>query len=476
VTPARSFGAYIRLERLSVDVYPLVYFSRRPDFGDHMLISTVLRSVKDYSIDPHACAYCAKCHFGCPTYEATQQEGFSARGKVQVAGGPALGRTGASGLLDSPRLLEYLDFCLRCYHCLDVCPAHIATVPIFEAIRFEVAREHPPPAYLRFLMRNVLPSRSITRNAAELGAIALQMLPFLARRVGLSAALENTIAQLPKDLRPASLQPSPGASFIAGRELPLPAGHGTRSKAMSAVLHQQLVAPPKLGRIGYFLDCLTDIHYPAAFAGTVWRLNSFGYEVVMKPDAGCCGASALNTGDEEAFKKMARAYARTFSGIGANRILFSNPTCYKTVKERYFEVLGDANGNLPEPVLDVELYNQMPPAPVHPAWRNITVAWHNPCALGFALGDKTSGANLLRKWGLNVSDAVVTEECCGYGGVFYLRYPKLAAELSAKKLRIWRDAGVDLVLTCSAGCIGHLNATAIRESIAIPTLHWGEIA
>jgi glycolate oxidase iron-sulfur subunit len=441
-----------------------------------MLISTVLRSVKDYSIDPNACAYCAKCHFGCPTYETTQQEGFSARGKVQVAGGLAPGKTVADDLLSSPKLVEYLDFCLRCYRCMDVCPAHIATVPIFEAMRFEIAREHPPPAYLRYLMQNVLPSRRITRNAAELGAIALQLLPFLAKRVGFSAALKNAMALLPADLRPASLQPSPGAAFVAGRELPLPAGHGARVSALTAILRRQQVALPQLGSIAYFLDCLTDIHYPAAFAGTVRRLNSFGYEVVVKPTAGCCGASALNTGDEDGFKKMARAYAKTFSSIGANRILFSNPTCYKTVKERYSEVLGDANGNLPEPMLDVELYNQMRPAPVHPAWRNITVAWHNPCALGFALGDKTSGANLLRKWGLNVSDVVVPEECCGYGGVFYLRYPKLATELSAKRLRIWRDAGVDLVLTCSAGCIGHLNATAIREGIAIPTLHWGEIA
>ncbi len=260
-----------------------------------------------------------------------------------------------------------------------------------------------------------------------------------------------------------------------GRHFSLPSGRGLRLKSLDYILSSQVITEPLLGSIGYFMDCLTDIYYPAAFAGTVRLLNANGYRVVVKPEVGCCGASALNTGDEKAFQKMARSYALAYSDASFSRILFSNPTCYKTAKERYRDVLGSEAGILPEPILDVEMFAQLPSPHLHQSWKNITVAWHNPCALGFALGDKETGANVLRKWGLQVTGVQVTDECCGYGGMFSLRYPEFAAELCAKKLRAWQRAGVDLVLSCSSGCISHFNSTAASKGIPLPTIHWGEL-
>jgi L-lactate dehydrogenase complex protein LldE len=265
--------------------------------------------------------------------------------------------------------------------------------------------------------------------------------------------------------------------FLGNSEFPLPASPLTRGRTYDYIRKRQTVAQPERGAIGYFLDCLTDIHYPGAFVGTVKLLNSLGFRVDAQFDSPCCGASALNTGDEKAFTKMATRYTRVFADAPYDRVLFSNPTCYKTVKERYPEILDDKElAHLPEPVLDVELYSQLLAPPLHPAWKELNIAWHNPCALGYALGDKTTAPSVLRKWGLNVSEFPDVEGCCGYGGMFYLRYPEFAAEQSTRKLRIWQDAGIDLALTCSAGCIGHINATAIRERIPIPTIHWGELS
>lgn len=435
-----------------------------------------MRSLSDYSVNAEACAYCAKCHFGCPTYEATQDEGFSARGKVQIAGAAArYGPLQAALLRDSPKLQDYLDFCLRCYHCMDVCPAHIATVPIFEALRFQSACEHPPSTALRFLMRKVLPNRRMTRFGSSAAAFMSMLLPFASKHVRYSTPLKAAIASLPRSQRPASLAHRLTAHKAFKKCNLTPCNARARNVSIRAILNSQVVAQPSMGTIGYFLDCLTDIYFPQAFAGVVHYLNQNGYRVAISPDGGCCGASALNTGDEAAFVKMALAYAKTFADSPFQHILFSNPTCYKTVKERYPEILGDASNKLPEPVLDVEIFAKLPPPNLHPAWKNITVAWHNPCALGMALGDKTTGASILRKWGFNVTDAVVPEECCGYGGLFNLRYPEFASSLSEKKLRIWKDAGVDLVLTCSSGCITHLNESAACKGIPIPTLHWGEL-
>lgn len=449
-----------------------------------MVTSRALRSTREYKLDPLSCAYCAKCHDECPTYEETGNEGYAARGKILLASAlrgdfpqlpPSLlnGAVGAPDLPHSQQLQEYLDFCLRCYHCLEVCPAQMATVPIFEAMRFELARKQPPSFLLRRIMRDILPNRGVTRGLSALAAFFQPLMPV--KRVRMNEKLRELVAAARLKKGETSLQAGYPAAFWLGKEYPLPAGAGVRAWSLAEVERQE-VQPPERGTLAYFPDCLTDIHSPQAFAGTVKLLNHLGYRLKLVPDAPCCGASALNTGDEAAFHLMARKYARALAGVDCDAVLFTNPTCFKTVKERYSEVLGaEELAKLPQPVLDVELYAQLPAPKLRAGWERLKIAWHNPCALAYALGDKATAEGVLRKWGLDATQFHEVDGCCGYGGMFYLRYPEFAAAQSVKKLRHWREADVDLALSCSAGCISHLNATAIREGIAIPTVHWGEM-
>ncbi|OPX23756.1 MAG: hypothetical protein B1H03_00595 [Planctomycetales bacterium 4484_113] len=468
-----------------------------------------LRLLRDYKLDPQACAYCAKCHDGCPTYEATGDEAFSARGKILLWAAlkgdfgeippSALEESLPSGALaKSRKLLQALDYCVRCYHCLEVCPAHMATVPIFETMRFELAREQPPPALHRFLMGSVMPNRSLSRAVASVGAIPFSVFPFLARRVRMSGKLTRWLLSLgERDARMNSLAAAFPTVFLGRREFSLPASPILRSQVLQAIVRAQPLAPPfgdaserngELRPMGYFLDCLSDAFMPAVFYGTTRLLNRLGYRVVTHSANSCCGASALNTGDERAFVAMARSLAREFGDLRDERgrpvktLLFTNPTCYKTVAERYAEILGaEELARLPQPVLDVAFLEKelagLPDGAIQLSdeLRSLKVAWHNPCNLDYALGVKGSRVlAMLKRLRLDITEYSEVEGCCGYGGMFYLRYPDDAAELSAKKLRLWRDEGIDLVLTNSAGCIGHLNATAIRERISIPTLHWVE--
>ncbi|RLC61862.1 MAG: hypothetical protein DRI48_10235, partial [Chloroflexi bacterium] len=248
----------------------------------------------------------------------------------------------------------------------------MATVPIFEAMRFEVARKHPPSWHLRWLMRWILAERGNTRFIVGLGALPFSLLPWIAKRVSVSGKLRSVIAEISCNRPKFTSNIYSPTLFLGKTEFPLPASSLTRNRAYDYIRNQQNVVQPEHGTIGYFLDCLTDVHYPGAFAGTVRLLNSLGFRVEAELDSPCCGASALNTGDERAFEKMARSYAKLFANAAYERVLFTNPTCYKTVKERYPEVLDDEElSSLPEPVLDVELYAQLPAPPLHPAWNEL---------------------------------------------------------------------------------------------------------
>jgi len=464
-----------------------------------------LRSGSSYKIDPLACAYCAKCHSICPTYLPTKNEGYSARGKILLysairgdfrsvvsshpqargharslasAEAPPLG-IAPEDVLSSSRLLDYLDFCTRCYRCSDVCPAGMATVPIFEKMRFELAKHYPPSLPLRLLMRELLPKRTLTRAISALAQFPFSLAPFLARRVYLSRRLKDWLYSLSKyEALFCSLNSgSPTVSFL-GRRFTVPESQLRRAQIFQfaqkfQTLQNKCNARSPQNSIALFADCLSDIYYPGIFFSAVKVLNRLGYRVLIPPSPSCCGASALNTGDYQGFARMAKNFIRCFKdlrdsdGKTPQAILFVNPTCFKTVKERYLEVLSaDEVSLLPEPRLDIDfILPKLKEAGISAkdsAISEIPLAWHNPCSVSYALGLKAEEfLGCLTDIGLKLREFKEVEGCCGFGGLFSTRFPQRAFELSAEKHETWRENGVELVLSSSAGCISHLNAVAI---------------
>ncbi len=466
------------------------------------------RSTANYKIDPLACAYCAKCHSICPTYLPTKNEGYSARGKIllwsaikgdfdppgQTEAGTSNANFPSKSLANSDKLLDYLDFCTRCYRCLDVCPAGMATVPIFEAMRFDIARIRPPSIPLRILMRYVLPNRWLTRTLSALGEVPFSLMPFLAKRVRISDRLKKWLYSLPKyETLFCSLTSGSPTVFIGEREFYVPQSQLRRAQAFQfASRFQNIKGTTALAKAEYptfalFIDCLTDMNYPGIVYSAVRTLNRLGFYVLLHPSPSCCGASALNTGDEKGFYRMAKNFANQFANLRDHQgrkplgVVFTNPTCFKTVKERYGEVLSQKElESLPEPRLAVELIaprlRGARASAENSALADIKMAWHNPCSLAYALGVPGDFiVKALQEVGLQIHEYKSVEGCCGFGGMFYARYPKRADELSAEKLAEWEEDGVELALTNSAGCISHLNATATRHRITIPTVHYLEV-
>jgi len=149
-------------------------------------------------------------------------------------------------------------------------------------------------------------------------------------------------------------------------------------------------------------------------------------------------------------------------------LIFTNPTCFKTVKERYPDVLHHRElTTIPTPRLDIDFILPMLATSKDSfqveKLKEIKFAWHNPCNLGYALGVQAKTITiLLKEIGLNITHYPATEGCCGFGGMFHLRFPKEAEKMSEQKFSVWKEEDVDVVLTCSAGCITHLNSVAMK--------------
>src|SRR6188474_3279176 len=85
----------------------------------------------DYSV-LQQCMHCGLCLPTCPTYDATQVERNSPRGRI------ALMRAIADGNLEATRTFaEEMYFCLGCLACMTACPAGVNYAELFEHARAE---------------------------------------------------------------------------------------------------------------------------------------------------------------------------------------------------------------------------------------------------------------------------------------------------------------------------------------------------
>src|SRR5580765_6985486 len=85
----------------------------------------------DYSV-LQQCMHCGLCLPTCPTYDATQLERNSPRGRIALMRAIADGQLGAT-----KAFADEMSFCLGCYACVTACPAGVNYAELFEHARAE---------------------------------------------------------------------------------------------------------------------------------------------------------------------------------------------------------------------------------------------------------------------------------------------------------------------------------------------------
>jgi glycolate oxidase iron-sulfur subunit len=370
-----------------------------------------------------ACVHCGFCLSSCPTYALTGDELDSPRGRIYLIKN-MLERGGAP----DADTVHHIDRCLSCMSCLTACPSGVDYLHLVDTARAHIETHHRrslADRLMRWLMATVLPRPGVFR-AALMAAQPARMFPRL----------------LPKPLR--------RLTEFAPNKIPA---------SVSLVgIHRPDGQPVK--RIAMLAGCVQSVLGGGINEATIRLLTRHGCEVIVAPDAGCCGALVQHMGNLSSARTQARANILAWSSIegGVDAVVVTASGCGTTVKD-YGHMFADdpdmAQAAASIAAIAKDVTEVMADLGLGPAvYRSdVTVAYHDACSLQHGQGIRAEPRALLEQAGFKVSDITEGQFCCGSAGTYNLLQPEMADALGARKAGHVDATGAKVVASGNLGCM-----------------------
>ena len=231
--------------------------------------------------------------------------------------------------------------------------------------------------------------------------------------------------------------------------------------------------------ITLFIPCLVDQIYPEIGHAMVRLLRHFGYTVRYDPRQTCCGQPAFNAGHRYEARDVARSFIDIFKNseivVGPSGsctamvrnyypVLFMDDPDYETARSLGSRFLEFSEFCLRENLMD-RISGKFPAA----------AGYHNSCHSYRELGIREAPLKLLQKIeGLKLLQPPGEPVCCGFGGLFSVKYDAISAAMANTRLLSFTDLGVDYIISNDPGCIMHMRQEVIDRAMDVRVLHLTE--
>ena len=326
--------------------------------------------------------------------------------------------------------VRHIDLCLGCRACEAVCPSGVLYGDLLEH-----TRDHFEKHYKRSVLQRVL------RRFAIIRALGMEKwLPKFAREA-ISLIPEKTVPVHVPEISPA--------------------------------------VGPARGRVGFVSGCVMSVMFGETNAASVRLLNRAGYEVVVPPGQGCCGALFAHTGNLEAARASARRNIETFEREKLDAIIINAAGCGSTLKE-YGQLLHDdpswaeRGKRFSSKLKDLTewLVNADRNFELRTSNSELRVTYHDACHLAHAQRITKAPRELVKAVaGKNFIELPEGDVCCGSAGTYNLTEPAMAERLQTRKIENILKTGAQVVVTSNPGCILQIQGGLRKAGSEVEVLH-----
>jgi len=234
-------------------------------------------------------------------------------------------------------------------------------------------------------------------------------------------------------------------------------------------------------RVALFVTCLIDQLFPGVAEATVTVLRRCGIEPALVPEQTCCGQIAFNDGFWPESRTLARRHLDLFEG--ADAVVTPSGSCAAMVREFYSMLLqedhdltarahhaGARTYELTEFLVDVLHRSDVGARFPH------RVTYHASCHGLRGLGVRNQPLQMLsRVQDLELRTLDGVEECCGFGGMFAVKFAGLSGAMLETKMRAIEASGAEFVTATDASCLMHIDGGLRRQRSSVKALHVAEI-
>lgn len=236
-----------------------------------------------------------------------------------------------------------------------------------------------------------------------------------------------------------------------------------------------------MNEVVLFPTCLGEEFFPEARDAAAAVIERLRVKVRMMPRAFCCGQAAFNEGFRAEAKQLARRFLESCEP--GTPIVIPSGSCTSMVKIFYRDLLADdpellAKADAIRPwVFEFSqfLVNVLKVKYLGARFEH-TVTYHPSCHLMRELGVREQPRALLSAVnGIRVVELRDREECCGFGGLFSVKFPHISgAMLDDKMVRI-RESGAEVIVSNDCGCLMQIGGGLHRAGDKVETRHLAEI-
>ncbi|RZI41832.1 glycolate oxidase iron-sulfur subunit [Herbaspirillum sp. HC18] len=377
------------------------------------------------------CVHCGFCTATCPTYQLLGDELDGPRGRIYLM------KQVLEGKQATFKTMTHLDRCLTCRNCESTCPSGVQYGRLVDIGRKIVEQQVKRPLaqrVVRTALKETLPRKWLFNPAMKAGQLVRPLLP-----------------QVLKNKVPAKQDAGTWPATQHARKMLLLDG------------------------------CVQPVMAPNINAATARVLDALGVQLVIAPNAGCCGAIRYHMNDQDGglndmcnnidawwpyVESGVEAIVMTASGCGVTvkeyGHLLAHDEKYAAKAKRISELTKDLSEILP--AFEAELQKKLDGKIAK------RVAYHPPCTLqhGQQIRGKVEG--LLRAVGVDVQLCADSHLCCGSAGTYSVLQPELSYQLRDNKLANLQATNPDLIVSANIGCQTHL-----QSGTDMPVTHWVEL-
>ena len=379
--------------------------------------------------DLATCVACGLCLPHCPTYRLTGEESASPRGRIAAMRAVADGRANVDATF-----ARFMDLCLECRACEDVCPSHVPFGRMMERARVQI--EPLRTRRTRFLRWLGL---SVALRRRWMLSLARRFMP-LARPF------------LPKRVRTLVPRGSPGRRVPRALE---PDG-------------------PAKGTVAILTGCVQDQWYRSTNRATVRVLARNGWRVIAPRRQVCCGALQAHNGRLKTARKLARRNLAAFRD--ADWVVVAAAGCGAHLKD-YGDLLGGEevtafSARVRDLMEFLEEQGVEPPTQGPAGGAPIRVAYHDACHALRAQRIREQPRAVLRR----IPDVEIVEirdgdRCCGAAGLYNVLEPEMSDRLMEQKAASIAETDATIVASANPGCTMQIAAGLRSAGRRLEVLH-----